>query len=555
MADNPFVAAALFYAGKGWKVFPCKAKDKIPACRWRDEGTTDPVKIRKWFSVSPQPNIGIICGKESGIVVLDVDQTHGGDDSFTALIANHDILPDTPESLTGGGGRHLIFAHPGVEVRNSASKVSLGIDIRGDGGYIVAPPSIHPSGKPYLWEMSSKPSQVPLAQMPDWLLRLAIKDQPKDQPPVIESAGAVLGKICAGSRNMTLASLAGTMRRRGMDSESIYAALQVENEKHCEPPLPEDDVIKIAKSYERYEPTAPPNFEEKAPDYHEPKNAFEIHIEFMDLLEHLDDRSIHTWITAIDKALGGLERQTLTVLAARPSMGKSTLAWQIARNVAANHQKAYFYSLEMSSTSLWAKAACGALGIRWREVRNGEVPTQQKEAIIWKSAGLLENYGDNLLVDDNSNTSMTMYAGVARYKPDLVVVDHLRLVADRNEHEDKRLGAITQGLKNMAKEFNCAVLCLAQLNRKTEDRDEKRPQLSDLRDSGQIEENADVVLMMYREDYYEPTNKKGDSPTELLVRKFRDDVLAQKIDLTFDTEKQWFVSAGERDVEYEWQKY
>jgi replicative DNA helicase len=130
---------------------------------------------------------------------------------------------------------------------------------------------------------------------------------------------------------------------------------------------------------------------------------------------------------------------------------------------------------------------------------------------------------------------------VDRYKPDVVIVDHLRLIGDRDESEVKRLGMATQELKNIAKECNCAVLCLAQLNRKTEDRDDKRPQLADLRDSGQIEENADVVLMMYREDYYEPLAKQPNVPTELLVRKFRDDILSQQINLYFNTAQQWFV--------------
>jgi KaiC/GvpD/RAD55 family RecA-like ATPase len=548
--SNPYLDAALFYASKGWQVFPCKYKDKLPALKWRDEATTDKAKITAWFTQVTQFNIGIMTGKESGIVVLDVDKGHDGDESLFDLIAQNEAIPDTPESLTGGGGRHIIFAHPGFEIRNSASKLGPGLDIRGDGGYIVAPPSIHPSGKPYMWEVSSKPSIVPLAPMPEWLIRKL-----QDNSPAKETvaAGTIPGKIQAGSRNQTLASLAGSMRRRGMDSESIFAALQVENNKNCNPPLSEDEVLTIAKSYDRYQPTTPPAFESTETEYHEPKNAFEIHVEFMNLLDHLEGRSIHTWIPAIDKCLGGFERQTLTILAARPSMGKSTLAWQIARNIAANHQKAYFYSLEMSSTSLWAKSACGALGIRWRDVRNGEITTSQRDSIIWKSAELLELYGDNLLVDDYVNTSNTIYAGVARYKPDLIIVDHVRLVADRDEREDKRLGSITKILKDIAKEYNCAVLCLAQLNRKTEDREEKRPQLADLRDSGQIEENADVVLMMYREDYYETDKKPTKSPTEILVRKFRDDVLAQKIDLTFNTENQWFES-GKESPEYAWQK-
>jgi replicative DNA helicase len=146
------------------------------------------------------------------------------------------------------------------------------------------------------------------------------------------------------------------------------------------------------------------------------------------------------------------------------------------------------------------------------------------------------------LIDDKPQTIEGIWQIVANAKPDLVVVDHLRLVSADAQNEVIRLGIITQRLKEIAKKFHCAVLLLAQLNRKVENESDKRPQLADLRDSGQIEENADNVLMIYRENYYDndkQTNGKQ-SDTEVLIRKFRDDVLNQKIELKFDTAAQWF---------------
>jgi hypothetical protein len=546
---SDLLQSALWYAGRGWRVFPCKPKDKLPACKWADAATTDPAKIKALWAATPGANIGLVCGRDSGLVALDVDAGHGGVESLMQLLVNYGQLPATVESLTGGGGRHILFTHPGIEIRNSASKIGPGLDIRGDGGYIVVPPSIHPSGRAYAWEETARPDHVELKAMPEWLLRLLA------EPVAVAQAGQQItgmiappvgDKIGSGQRNQTLASLAGTMRRRGMDADAIYAGLWSENTRHCEPPLSADEVMSIAKSFGRYIPANPPRIQAAAPvaQPRDPMNAYEVAAVFLDLLDHLDGRSIKVGIPNFDRSTGGLERQTLAVLAARPSMGKSTLAWEWARNVAAGSTglRSYFFSLEMSAAALWAKAACGACGIRWRDVRNLEASPAQIAQITDKTAELMDLYGDRLLVDDKSNTSATILAGIERHRPDLVVVDHLRLVADKTDSEVKRLGDITQVFKDAAKSYNCAFVCLAQLNREVEHQDNKRPQLKDLRDSGQIEENADVVFMMHRDDYYEAGNPgyRPNFKTEILIRKFRDDVLNQQVNLKFDPRHQWF---------------
>lgn len=445
----------------------------------------------------------------------------------------------------------MIFAHPGVEINNSAGKLGPGLDIRGDGGYIVAPPSMHPSGKQYEWELSSKPSQTMLAPMPAWMIALLINGKEKSE--TAEPAPEYDGVIRSGERNQALASMAGSMRRRGFDNEAIFEALKRHNEKHCDPPLDDEEIKLISKSVSRYAPTAiyRNGRGRLKVEAREPLTAIDSAYIFLDLIDNLEGRSVPTFITPVDKALGGLERQTLSILAARPSMGKSTLAWQICRNIATNGMKSYIFSLEMSSNSLWAKAACGSLGYRWRDFRAGEATEQQKEALRKEVMRLMNLYGTNLLIDDGMNTTETIWQMVDKHRPDLIVVDHLRLMADMDHSEVLRLGHMSSKLKEMAKEFNCAALCLAQLNRNVEKQDDKRPQLADLRESGHIEENADIVLMMYRDDYYD--DKKPPSllsQTELLVRKFRDDILSQRIILNFDTKHQNFMALGEGNDDY-----
>ena len=552
---NKFMDAALFYASKGWQVFPITPGQKAPPLvPWADEATTDAAQIKAWWTKTPAANVGIATGKRSGIVVLDIDNGHGGQESLMGLLMElQERIPNTPEATTGGGGRHYVFAHPGQEIRNSAGKVGVGIDIRGDGGYIVAPPSLHPSGRHYTWDDMSRPSVIELAPLPPWLARLAT-EQPQPIDPATHMPTPIYeGEIKSGGRNAALTSMAGAMRRRGMSTDAICQALQVENAKKCTPPLPDVEIVRIANSVSRYEPrqTTPVMRGQEQPiAASEPLDACGIYVEFMDLLANLEGRSIKTGIESLDHSLGGLERQNLTVLAARPSMGKSTLAWQIARNVAESGLKVLVFSLEMSAAALWAKAACGKIGIRWRDVRNLMVSEDDITAIIDTSTELMNLYGERLLVSDGVNTSETIFATVEKHKPDLVIVDHLRLVADRDDNEVIRLGMITQKQKDMAKQFNLAWLTLAQLNRGVESRDNKRPTLADLRDSGQIEENADVVLMMYRDDYYDTMDGKrsslippAPSMTEILVRKFREDVLNQKVELSFAAKYQRFDPA------------
>src|SRR5512139_2100225 len=191
---------ALYYASRGFWVFPV-GQDKHPLIKWADFCTLDEKQIHSWWDKEfTQAGIGVVTGAKSGIVVLDIDAGHGGNESLIRLLVDWGEIPLTAETVTGGGGRHIVFIHPGIEIRNSAGKLGNGLDIRGDGGYIVAPPSLHPSGKRYEWAQNKKLSQTPLAHIPGWLIRLLTEPEHTDETPH-QAAQPLDRRIASGARN------------------------------------------------------------------------------------------------------------------------------------------------------------------------------------------------------------------------------------------------------------------------------------------------------------------------------------------------------------------
>src|SRR5262249_6367249 len=145
--------------------------------------------LKDWWTHFQNANIGIATGKLSGFIVLDIDPRHGGEDSLEQLEQQYGKLPDTVIARTRGGGKHILFTHPGGNIKNSASNLGPGLDIRGDGGYIVVPNSLHASGNSYEWVTE----EMELAQLPQWLLeKLSGKPQfAQSGSPIIAQAPQV----------------------------------------------------------------------------------------------------------------------------------------------------------------------------------------------------------------------------------------------------------------------------------------------------------------------------------------------------------------------------
>jgi hypothetical protein len=241
--------AALRYLSYGWSVIPVRPREKRPLVQWenyqRERPSVD--QVTKWFYEHSDANVGVVTGLISGLVVLDVDPAHGGDESLTELEQRHSALPDTIESLTGGGGRHIYFRHPGGIIHNRVGLLP-GMDLRGDGGLVVAPPSVHPSGRHYYWEVSHHPDDTRLAKMPAWLLRLAQDQAVPLGHPLRHWRSLVRDGVAEGERNSSLASLVGHLLWHGIDQEVVLELMLCWNQVRCSPPLSEGEVAAVVKS-------------------------------------------------------------------------------------------------------------------------------------------------------------------------------------------------------------------------------------------------------------------------------------------------------------------
>ena len=288
MFMNDLLTSALAYASLGYRVLPCHSViNGCCTCGGRPnckpgkhpltqhgvkDATTDEATIRAWWAQWPYANVAIATGER--VWVLDEDPRHGGDKTLAALLAEHGALPVTPVVRTGGGGRQFYLRYPEGAVIRSRGGVAQGLDVRGDGGYVIAPPSTHESGNRYEW---LTPIETPLADAHDWLLAIVAETPAargvaaSSSVPSSNAASLTLTMQAAepcdlathpgadsGVRNDTMCRLMGVHISRG-DSPATIEALALSWAARCNPPIPEAEVLqrlKWAESKRKNEPTS-----------------------------------------------------------------------------------------------------------------------------------------------------------------------------------------------------------------------------------------------------------------------------------------------------------
>ena len=241
---DPLMEAAVRYAlDAGWPVFPLKPRSKAPLTRHGfKDATTDLKQIETWWTKHPDANIGVPTGAVSGVVVLDLD----GPAARAAIDELGAAIP-TLTSVTGRG-HHLFYQHPGGRVKNR-TKILPDVDVRGDDGYVVAPPSVHPSGHDYHWDEERDLGWgTALAPMPPTLLRALTVE-----PTAILNFSSRGTIIPEGERNVRLTEIAGSFASRASTFDEVFDQLCDTNERRCRPPLPKSEVAAIVKSIWRRE--------------------------------------------------------------------------------------------------------------------------------------------------------------------------------------------------------------------------------------------------------------------------------------------------------------
>jgi hypothetical protein len=247
---------ALAYAARGWPVFPCKKNKRPFTDHGFKEASTDPDTIKAWWRQHPHAQVAIATGQVSGLWVLDLDCKPGdadGRDTLHDLEAQHGELPAGPAVTTQSGGEHYYFAWPADRDIRSRVRPMAGTDTRGNGGYVVVPPS-----PGYDWD--NHPDEIELPQAPEWLLNIVCKPKASTPSSTSTTTTGTAEAITEGERNARLASEAGVLRHRGYSEEEILTTLRMLNAKWCKPPLDDAEVVKIAQSIARYEPAHVPRF-------------------------------------------------------------------------------------------------------------------------------------------------------------------------------------------------------------------------------------------------------------------------------------------------------
>jgi len=449
--------AALSYAKRGWPVLPihsaqngecscgrtqCGSNGKHPrTVNGLKDATTDEILIRRCWTQWPDANVGVVTGTRSGLIVLDVDPRHGGDDCLFQLERQHGALPHTVEVLTGGGGRHIYFQHPGSMIKSRA--ISEGLDIKADGGYVVAPPSGHASGRSYLWEISSHPDDTPIAPLPLWLQQLI------GEARTGTVADSIPDRIAQGTRNTTLTSLAGTMRRRGMTKDAIEAALLQENRQRCDPPLPGEEVMAIAASVAQY-PSAPKSETKVDSRFHTPSDRAKRAIspttslrltELKALLAEPEEEC--PWL--VD---GLLPMAGFSILGAKPKVGKSTFARNLAMAVARGERF-------LDRKTVQGPAVYLALEEKRPEVQRHFHRMGGQEEPIFVHVGAAPEEAMAALAD-----------AIAKHKPVLAIVDPLlKLVRVTNANDYAEVSRSLEALIDLARTSGCHLFCVHHLGK------------------------------------------------------------------------------------------
>lgn len=525
-----------WYRSQGFHPIPCVGK--VAQVPWKDYQTAppDPDQIDVWWEKMPDANIALVLGR--GMLVVDLD----GPDAEKALNEYGIQLPvAAPRVQTGrdGFGQHVYLAAP-CEIGNATAILRKGdsaVDVKADGGYVLAPPSIHPeTGREYKW--LSYPT-LPLPEAPPKLIELlttARKSNDEHHGGVKENwVATALQGVSEGARNVTAAKLAGYLLRH-LPRDIATSTLALFGQR-CKPPMPLSEIRKVVDSVaSKY-----------GAEYHdEPETrsgpealAVEHIATVMDRVREEHKRGVQdkvgTPFPSLDRCtVGGFGPGELVMLGARPGVGKTAIALEIARHAAECGRRTLIISREMLNSALGRRILSQSAHIRSEELQRGETSPDVLDAAIGQVAGLPLWFCDKASTVDHIEAAIQACPeGI-----DFLVVDYLQLVFGPLHIREVRhiVDHVALRLKTIAQQREIPVLALSSVRRDAEGR---APQMSDLKESSGLEHTAHTIIFLHRPNDDDP------SCVELAVLKSREGPIG-KFKLHFAAEYVSFLGERER---------
>lgn len=485
------------YLALGWSVIPVQFKSKIPAIgAWREYQKRLPTKeeIDQWFPEGKQLNIALITGTVSKVSMLDADGPAG-------LKSLADLKLSSTVQSVSGRGRHLLYNDPTGKVKNFVKRYP-GLDARGEGGYFVVYPSIHESGKQYKWLGNYT---LALPEFPSFLLSKVIDDTVKAK----FNADELLRNVAPGNRHDTLLRLIGKFIQQKWEDDQIMTMLSPLLEKFNSQGVKTDafisarEIIYSLREREARNETRTTSNQSQSVDRSSravftPNGNLANHRARLLSKGNQSGPDISTGLPILDRYTWGLLRGEIFTVAARTGVGKTSFAVGLVKHLLNNDKRVLLFSTEMSSELIVNRLLSSYTGLTGNSFRSGNFSDDDKRRLDvgyeW-----LERVGHAIKICDLSAPNIQIVKQLAQeHKPDVVVFDHIQHIGGGNDVRNT-ISEFTRGLKDVARDYDCSVLVLSQLRRMFKDPKTGQlpaPQLSDLKESGTIEEESGQVLLL-----------------------------------------------------------
>lgn len=478
--QNNNLAYALDYLQKGWSVIPVGPGSKVPLVEWEKYHTQLPTEseVREWFQ--KDANVGIVTGKVSNLTVVDIDSSEGFEIAKAKGIKSSLICRT-------GKGCHLYFSH----TPDLGNKVRLfpGIDIRNDGGFVVAPYSSHISGGNYEWIRGYQEGCVTLPELPKVLAEPPVWVKQQDSGNWVSD---LMKGVGAGGRHAATVKLAGYFSNK--HPIDIAKAMMIEWNKKNNPPVEEGELLRtIEDVYARYKRQPDqsafgvgPNIETRPINLITPANAMQGYL--LRRAERLQRKGpeIATGFKRLDELTGGLRRQELFTVAARTGRGKTSFAIGLIPGLIRQGKRVLFFTTEMSHDAIYDRLL-------------------QRLSVEAKASGscpedMLASFGENFVISDETSPTTARAREIANLvKPDVLIFDHIQHVGGNADNQRAMVSLLVRGLKDIGRDLNCGIICISQLRRmfiNPKTKEEQIPTLGDLKESGTIEEESAQVLLL-----------------------------------------------------------